>query len=58
MPYILRPWMKSLAEDPEPEHSSTAILSVHGQQRGKNSNPALIRLKFIFYVFFFFFSFT
>lgn len=32
---LLRPWMKSLAEDPEAEQSSTAILSICGQQRGK-----------------------
>lgn len=32
---ILRPWMKSFDEDPEAEHSSTAILSIYGQQRGK-----------------------
>lgn len=32
---ILRSWMKSLAEDPGAEHSSTAILSTYGQQSGK-----------------------
>lgn len=35
IPYILRPGMKSLAEDPATECSPAAILSTPDQQRGK-----------------------